>query len=524
MVRNTFSTLFQESAAKYEDEVLLYDTSEDRSLNYADCLTLTEMTAKRLQGVGFTRGDIIANYCPLCLESVILCWACLYNGMIFLPVDHNWPAPLLKQVLDEASPCMIMTNVDGLSTVNSVFPNKQIILAGPSENQSAPSFYRWLEDSDATPETGPVQVTADDPAIILYTSGSTGTPKGVVLSQHALCMCGKLIPEHFGWEKGDSFMNLGDLHSMSGLRNTCLAPIFKGSSVIIAGEDERNVVLKVIELIQKLDIQYIGIAPTLIRQLNLLFSESRKEQLSPLKAILCTAGPLSVDLLHDFFENYKIPVYNYYGLTETAGICSGHNASTFSPDDNSIGIPVGAEFVLLPEAGYDDPDIGELLVKSDHLMLGYYRRDEETAAVLKNGWFHTGDIVQKREDGCYELLGRKKNFIKSIHAELIHLEEIDLALESFGPVQEACACSYAKEPEDEKIVAFVVAEQMDEMQEKEFIDMLKLHMTETLGKNRVPWCYYIKEKLPRNTLGKVERQKLSENLHALIQSEHTRYF
>lgn len=521
----TFSRLLHSLSEKYADEVLIYDTSESRSLTYADCFSLTEIVSGRLTGLGYGRGDIVANYCSLSLESVILCWACLRNGIIFLPVDHNWPDALLKQVLAEASPVMLLTDEDGLDAAKLLLSKGEVLVTGYSDIEGTPSFFNWLEDTeDNLIENIPEQAGPEDPAIILYTSGSTGIPKGVVLSQYALYMSGSLVADHFEWEKGDTFMNLGDLHSMSGLRNSCIAPLIKGSSVLIASEEQRNAVLHIIDLVKDLNIQYVGIAPTMIRQLNLLYSEVRKEQLSPLKAFLCTAGPLAKDQLMEFYEKYGIPVYNYYGLTETAGICSGHNASTFSPDDNSIGVPVGSEFILLPDVNYDDPDIGELVVHSDHLMSGYYKRKEETAAVLKEDGFHTGDIVRKRSDGCFELLGRKKNFIKSIYAELIHLEEIDQAMELHPEIKEACAVRYAEHAEDEKIVVFIVSELADKTKEKELVEDLKMHMNQKVGKRRSPWCYIFKNKLPRNSPGKIERQKLADNLDELIKTEYTRYF
>ena len=522
--RYIFSALIHDASDRHADSSLLYDTSENRSLSYADSLTLIEFASNRLAGSGFTKGDIVVSYCPLSLESVILCWACLYNGLVFLPVDHNWPAALLKQVLDETSPCLALTDDTRLSNLSTLYPAEKIIMSGRSGQTGRHSFYEWLEEGTDMPEKKDQDIDPDNPAVILYTSGSTGAPKGVVLSQHALCNSGKLVGEHFGWQESDAFLNLGDLHFMSGLRNTCIAPLHTGSSVVIARSNERNSVLHVFDLIHNLNIQYIGVAPTVIRQMNILFSEARKEQLSPLRAILCTGGPLVKDQLELFYKNYNIAVYNYYGLTETAGICSGHNASTFSPHDNSIGKPVGAEFILIPEAAYDDPHIGELLVKSDNLMSGYYKREKETAEVLKDGCFYTGDIVQKRADGCFELLGRKKNTIKNIYSELIHLEEIDNALEVHPMIREACACSYAHHAEDERIVAFIVPSEYPANAETSFIQDLKDHMYKVVGKNRSPWCYFIEEDLPRNTFGKVERQKLTEKLYAVIQSEHTRYF
>ena len=154
----------------------------------------------------------------------------------------------------------------------------------------------------------------------------------------------------------------------------------------------------------------------------------------------------------------------------------------------------------------------------------YFKTETETTHVLKNGYFHTGDIVRKRDDGCFELLGRSRNIVKNIHSDLIYLEEIDHALESHTLVKEACTSSFARLEEDEKIVAFVVLKDYKNPDIQNITIDLKKHLLEKLGKNRMPWCYYFEEYLPRNTSGKIQRQLLKDKLHGYIQSHRTGYF
>jgi acyl-coenzyme A synthetase/AMP-(fatty) acid ligase len=467
---------------------------------------------------------MIVSYTPLSLEAVILCWAVWRNGLVFVPIDHTWPASLLGQILNETSPALIVTDAIRFPTAASLAPPDKIHVLTASDQPQAVLSHPGLNARGFQPPAGPADPDPDDPAVILYTSGSTGTPKGVVLSQHALCNSGKRVSEHFNWQSSDVFMNLGDLHSMSGLRNTCLAPLFSGSSMIIAQPEERNNVMHLFDLVFDLQIHYLGVAPTVVRQMNAVASAERKDKLASLRAVLCTGAPLAKDQLELFYRTYSKPVFNYYGLTETAGLCAGHNAETFSPTDNSIGKPVGAEFIIVPGAPHDRQDTGELVVKSDNLMMGYFKKEKETAEVLKEGCFFTGDLVRKRSDGCFEWLGRKKNTVKNIYSDLIHLEEIDRALEACPLIQEACACSYTRLEEDERIVAFIVPKEYPVEKEAGMIKDVKRHMDNRVGKNRAPWFYYIEETLPRNSMGKVQRQQLTEKLHAYLRSGHTRYY
>lgn len=527
MADKTFKSLAEICFIENTHRNLLIDTSQDLTLTYADGYKLIRILSQKLNNEGIQKGDIILSYTPLALESVLLCWACFYNGVVFVPVDHNWPNKLLTHILDETNPKIILTDKERLASINQTNrKNSAIVLAGRNTGyDNIPPLFEWMQDNHFSGDMLEAEVFPNDLAVILYTSGSTGIPKGVMLSQHAIINSGILVATHFGWSCEDVFMNLGDLHAMSGLRNTCFATLHVGSSFVIASSEERNNVLFVIDIIERLCISYLGTVPVVIRSLNIISSGKRQKQLSCLKAILCTGGNLAKNQLELFYHNYQKPVLNYYGLTETAGLCTSHNFETFNPTDNSIGPAVGAELRIEPEQSlYNEQGIGELLVKSDNLMSGYYQREKETAEVLKDGFFYTGDIVYKREDGCYELLGRKRNIIKNLHSELIYLEEIDNALETHSMVKEACTCSFANFEEDEKIVAFIVLETDVSISIQHTTNEIKMYLVEKLGKNRMPWCYYFEESLPRSTTGKIQRQLLKDKLNGYIQSHRQRYF
>jgi long-chain acyl-CoA synthetase len=458
-------------------------------------------------------------------ESVILCWASVYIGLVFVPVDYNWPQELLTGVIKETDPKLILTDPERSRNLYGYSSNCLILLAGKNMTDSFSPFFEWMENSIFKSNTNIPEISSADLAVIIYTSGSTGIPKGVMLSHQALFNAGSLFATFFSWRSDDLFMNLGDLHTGGGLKNTCFVPLHAGTSFIISTEAERKMILLTLDLISRLKITYLSVAPTIIRQLNILHTASRKEKLSSLKAIINTGAYLAQDQLMTFYSKFNIPVFNLFGTTETTGLCAGHNLTTFNPNDNSIGPAVGAQLIIEPDpSSGNDINTGELLIKSDMLMSGYYKREAETNQVLKKGIFYTGDIVRKREDGYFEILGRKRNIVKTLQSELIYLEEIDSALESYPHMQEACSCSFSKSEEDEKIVALIVLKNSNRLTIDETIADLKKHLLKKLGKNRMPWCYYVEESLPRNTAGKLQRQLIKNKLNEYIQSHSKRYF
>ena len=525
MSEKTFQSLADDCFKTHAKKTLFYDTFDNKSLNYSEGYELILKTSQKLSDLGFSKGDNIISYTPLSKESVILCWASLYNGLVFVPVDYNWPQELLSGVISETDPKLILTDSERFKNLDGYNPNCLILHAEKNKTESNSSFFKWIENSHPISKTNIPLISSADLAVIQYTSGSTGIPKGVMLSHGALFGGGALFAEFFGWKSDDLFMSMGDLHTGGGLKNTCFATLHAGASFIISTEAERNKILLTMELISRLKITFLAVAPTIVRQLNILHTESRKDKLLSLKALLCAGAYLAQDQLLAFYNKYNIPVLNMYGTTETAGLCAGHNLTTFNPNDNCIGPPVGSQMIIEPDASFiNEINAGELLVKSEQLMSGYYKREAETNQVLRKGYFHTGDIVKKREDGYFEILGRKRNIVKNLHSELIYLEEIDCALDSYPYIEEACSTSFSQFEEDEKIVAMIVLKKSIYLTPEETIADLKKHLLKKLGKNRMPWCYYIEESLPRNTAGKLQRQIIKNKLDERIQSHSKRYF
>ena len=335
MNEETFHGLADDCFNLHPERILFYDTSNNRSFSYAEGSQLILRTSQYLSSQGFSKGDIIISYAPLCIESVMLCWASLYAGLVFVPADYNWPADLLAHIIEETDPGLILTGSERIHTFNVNRSMCSVVLTGKNKPENYPALSECIENSPSQPFNRP-GISPADLAVILYTSGSTGIPKGVMLSHQALFKSGSLFAMHFGWQPDDVFMNLGDLHTLGGIKNTCFAPLHAGAY-------------------------------------------------------------LAHDQLRAFYSNYNIPVLNLYGSTETTGLCTGHNLSTFNPDDNSIGPAVGAQLIIEPDPSYgNDVNTGELLVKSDKLMSGYYKRETETNLVLKMA-LSIPEILLKKE-------------------------------------------------------------------------------------------------------------------------------
>ena len=155
---------------------------------------------------------------------------------------------------------------------------------------------------------------------------------------------------------------------------------------------------------------------------------------------------------------------------------------------------------------------GELVITSPNLMLGYYKEKELSDASLRNGQFYTGDIGKITKEGEIILVGRKKNFIKNAHTELVYFEEVEMALEQHPQVDEAAVGGVVNRFGSEQLVAFVVPYGTIPSKD-DFMSGLKNFLHERIGRLKVPQTINIVESLPRHSSGKLSRQGIERMLH-----------
>lgn len=509
MRQKSLKEFFIDSTQRYANNALIFSDAEEKVIHYADAeFIVNRITAKLCSEL--KKGEKICIYSPYHLESIFLFWAAMSAGIVFIPFDHNQSLSRLSSVVKDTNPSFVFCNAASFSSVKNALPADFPVVFFDDDKDCPDKekvFSSWLSENKAASINR--AITADDPAVILYTSGTTGNPDGVILSHGALYHSGHLISKTFNFNSNTRLMNLGEIHTMSGLRNSLIAPLFEGASFIHASVEKRNKFSDILHLIEKYNCTILGTAPVLIKQLLQFEKDVDRNRLSSLDKIICTGSRLSKNTIVEFYSCYSIPLINYYGLTETAGICVSFSEKDFLDGEESIGLPVGCQIKIIGSNSeeVENGKIGELLIKSPQLAMGYFNNELKTEEYFKNGWFNTRDLALQRSDGYIELHGRSRDIIKNAYTELIYPEEIEIALEKLDSVLEAGVCGYISAMGDERIAAFVVP--AEEITDKElFFKELKSALQNELGSHHIPGKYYIKKSLPRNTLGKLLRRKL----------------
>ena len=423
-----FHDLWQRSIKGYGQRPVLHWLEDDSQLGADDVAYLVAAIQVQLLNEGLTSGSRILLVCNHHPEALLLCWAAWLQGMVMVVVDPSLPAAQIERASIRTKTTLIFT--DSLSLAQTV-STRSVVLDGaavPAER----SFSSWLEHSlDGTPPETGVDPSAD--AVVLFTSGSTGEPKGVVLSQRALCNSGYTMAQTHGWNK-EILLSLGPLSMMSGLRNPAVAALASGSTVLVPARSTLQLPLNAWFQASSSAATVITGVPAWLH--GLMGVEDRLDPAPALKQILLTGTSLDARTQLEAQNRLRLTIGNYYGLTETGGICT---AALEDEDLGTLGRPAGALLQILEQSGQPvhRGEPGQLRVHSDQLMSRYLDDPQATARVLQHGWLLTGDLAHWDAAGRLVLDGREDELLKLRNGARFHPLELELVLTSFPEVDSA---------------------------------------------------------------------------------------
>jgi acyl-CoA synthetase (AMP-forming)/AMP-acid ligase II len=357
------------------------------------------------------------------------------------------------------------------------------------------------------PSGGPaaeLEPNADEPALVLFTSGTTGAPKGVVLSFGALAARLALNAKAIGNAVFARTLVTLPTHFGHGLIGNALTPLVAGGEIVLHPIG-MPLARDLGQIIDKHDITFMSSVPALWRlALKLAHPPSGRS----LARVHVGSAPLSVDLWSDIVNWSRADVVNCYGITETANWIAGASSQADGIVDGSVGRPWGGVAAVVNDGGEIQPaGEGEIVVRSPALTSGYLGRPDLTAAVLRNGWYHTGDRGVVDASGQIRLTGRIKDEINRAGFK-VQPAEIDRLLESHPAVAQACAFALT-DPVGGEAVAVAVRLVNDGDSNAE---SLRSWCRERLRREAVPEKWFIVDDIPHNARGKISRDAVRRML------------
>lgn len=480
----------------------------DQPVSYKELQDRVARCAAGLARLGIGRGDTFGVVMRNCPEFVTLFFALTRLGAVLVPVNFLEKGERLGFIFKDAGVKGCLTSKEFLANVKEaqrVAPAlKLIYLKDPGG--PAPAFEELLAPA---PEPSAPAVSPADLCMLIYTAGTTGVPKGVMLTHKNFCANVDSCRRAIELKKEDKFMCLLPMfHSFAWTTNVLLPLSLGASTVIIESLLPFEPVLKAVwkhkvsvfcavppiyaTLLQRIK----GVKALLIRLLN------------PIRVCVSGAAALPPPVQKGFEEVFGVPLLEGYGLTEASPVVA-LNPLHGVHKPGTVGLPlpdVRVKVVDDEEKELPKGRVGEIFVKGENVMTGYYNRPEEThEALTPDGWLRTGDLGKLDEDGYIAIVDRKKDLI-IVKGLNVYPQEIENVLLAHPAVAEAAAVGLRDPSGDELIKVFVVLKEGESADKAALMKLCR----EKLAAYKIPRELEIRPSLPKNAIGKILKKDLRQ--------------
>lgn len=491
---------------------------EDRRYSYREFDARVNRLTNGLKGRGIGRGDKVAQLLFNCSELVESYFAVCRLGAVNVPLNFRLIGPeILYQVTNSETRLLIFgeefTSV--IDEIRGEIPDVALVCVGGNVPEFAEPFGEVFASGDESPPD--VAVHDDEPAFIMYTSGTTGRPKGAVLTHKNqminIINCTMEILPVIGTMEDHRVQFVAPLFHEAALAYTLFA-FSTSSTVCILKFFEPHKVLQQIQDERMTATLQVPVMSTMLMNTPELDSY----ETSSLQFYLTGAAILPTETRHQINRAFPgVKLFDVFGQTEMSPA-----TCMMKPDDAerktaSVGKPiVNVEVRVVDDDDNEVPvgEVGEIVYRGPTTMKEYYRNPEATGEALRNGWFHSGDLVCRDEEGFVYVVGRKKDMIIS-GGENIYSAEIEDAIYLHPKVHEAAVIGTYDEVWGEAVMAVVVPKPGEELTEEEVIEWCGERLASYKKPKRVDFV----DALPRNAAMKVLKYELRERYGKSIRYE-----
>lgn len=533
----------KDSAEEFMDKTAVHFLGKE--LSYFELYEHTLKLANYLQQLGVQKGDRVSIMLPNCPQAVIAYYAILEAGGIVVQTNPLYTERELEYQLQDSDSTYIVTldllypkvaKMKALTNLKHIivtsikdylpFPKnilypfvqkKQQNMIIQIENTSDVHLWNKIMKTASAQELEIDVDVKEDVALLQYTGGTTGFPKGVMLTHENLTsntkMCSVWL---YDCDRGnESILGIIPFFHVYGMTTVMNLSIMEGYKMILLPKFE---VLDVLKTIHKQKPTLFPGAPTIyIGLLN--HPDLKKYDLSSIKYCISGSAPLPVEIQQQFEKETGGKLVEGYGLSEASPVTHSNLLTTNNGKKGSIGIPWpntdSAIYSFETNELAKPNELGEIIVKGPQVMKGYWNNQEETDAVLKDGWLFTGDIGYMDEDGYFYIVDRKKDMIIAGGLN-IYPREIEEVLYEHEKIKEVVVAGVPDPYRGETVKAYIVLKDGVHATEEELNDFARKH----LAPYKVPKIYEFRTDLPKTAVGKILRRKLIEEEKEKLKKIH----
>jgi len=484
-----YGELIERRAARQPDEVAFIN-DDDRKITYGELTERIHAAAYRLQAHGISAGDRVACLAPNSPDIYVAMFAAMRLGAIFAPLAVASPAAEVNYLLRDLGAALVLTAPETAATAREANPDIPI-----------DDLHNLVATTEAVHHVDAIEVSGEQPALIVYTSWTSGKPKGVVLTHQALFH--NLVNTLLGLDIAGNDVTLINtpMSHIAALNTLGIATLAKGGTVVV---HQRFDAARTLQTIHDHGVTTFFAVPSMLVLMGQQLDFEHAD-LSNVRFVLGGGAPMPPEVVARWARR-DIPVLASYGMTEAGPSLSFRHRLDAGTKSTSSGTPALLTDIRIVNAdGHDLPNqqVGEILVRGAHTSTEYWRNEQATAETFSNGWLSTGDRGYLDSDGDLVITGRSKEMIIT-GGENVDPAEVEHLIAEFPGVQDVAVVGRPDPVWGEVITAVVVTD--SDIQLADLQDFLRSRV----AKYKIPRQLETLDELPRSPVGKLLRRELQK--------------
>ncbi len=481
-------------------DAVAVETDDGLAYSWRDLDRATAMMANLLVSLKLPAGSRIAVQVEKSVEAMMLYLATLRAGYVFLPLNTAYQSAEIEYFVGNAEPAVVVCSPKNFGWVSKIAfqaGTRHVFTLGDDRTGSLLERAVHHGDHHAIARSG-----EDDLAAILYTSGTTGRSKGAMLTHGNMLSNARVLQAYWGWQPGDVLVHALPIFHVHGLFVALHGALINGSRMIWLNKfDPKRVIARLPEA-----TVFMGVPTLYVRMLA--EPSLTREAVRHMRLFISGSAPLLLETFNEWKARTGHTILERYGMSETVMLTSNpYRAEDGERRGGTVGFPLpGVGLRVRGDDGRDLPvgEIGGIEVRGPNVFKGYWRMPEKTKEEFTaDGWFKTGDVGRVDERGYVTIVGRSKDLIIS-GGYNVYPAEIEGYINELPGVAESALVGVPHPDFGEVGVAVVVAKPGAQLDGEAIIATLKSR----LANFKIPKRCYVVADLPRNTMGKVQKNLL----------------